>query len=63
MESGDECGRSSRVLVMRGISASIASGSGYMALGPEKDAVNEVRVRDWCVRWVARASWAVLSLL
>lgn len=33
-----------------------------MALGPVKEAVREVRVRDWCVRWVARASWAVLSL-
>jgi hypothetical protein len=34
-----------------------------MARGPEKAAVMEDRVRDWCERCIARASWAVLSLV
>jgi hypothetical protein len=33
-----------------------------MANGPEKDTAIDVRVRDWCVRCVVRASWAVFSL-
>jgi hypothetical protein len=48
---------------MRGRSTSISSGSGMMGRGPENDAVREVRVRDWWVRWVVRASCAVLSLV
>jgi hypothetical protein len=63
MGSVEECGRSSSVVSMRGRSTSISSGSGMMGRGPEKDAVREVRVRDWWVRWVVRASCAVLSLV
>jgi hypothetical protein len=47
---------------MIGRSSSISSGSGRMANGPEKDTAMEVRVRDWCVRCVVRASWAVFNL-
>lgn len=53
---GFECGRSSRVDVMSGRRVSIVSGSGMMARGPEKEAVREVSVRDWWVRWVVSAS-------
>jgi hypothetical protein len=54
--SVDEFGRSSRVVWMSGRSVSISSGSGIMGRGPEKDAVRDVRVRDWWVRCVVRAS-------
>jgi hypothetical protein len=47
---------------MIGRSSSMSSGSGRMANGPEKDTAMDVRVRDWCVRCVVRASWAVFSL-
>lgn len=53
---GDDCGRSSRVEVMRGRRVEMVSASGRMARGPEKEAVSEVRVRDWWVKWVVRAS-------
>jgi hypothetical protein len=46
----------------RGRRESISEGSGIMARGPEKGVLREVRVRDWCVRWVVRASWVVFSL-
>ena len=39
------------------------SRSGMMARGPEKEAETEVSVRDWWVRWLVRASHAVLSLI
>lgn len=41
----------------------MSSGSGMIGRGPENEAVREVRVRDWWVRCVVRASWAVFSLL
>jgi hypothetical protein len=41
----------------------MSSGEGRAGRGPEKEAVREVRVRDWWVRWVVRASWAVFSLV
>lgn len=58
----EECGRRSRVDWMSGSSVSMSSGSGIMGRGPENEAVREVRVRDWCVRCVVKASCAVLSL-
>lgn len=60
--SVEECGSSSRVLSISGRSVSISSKSGMMGRGPEKEAVREVRVRDWWVRCVVRASCAVFSL-
>jgi len=41
----------------------MSSGSSGVGRGPEKEAVRDVRVRDWCVRWVVRASWAVFNLV
>jgi hypothetical protein len=40
----------------------MVSGSGMIGRGPENEAAKEVRVRDWWVRCVVKASWAVLSL-
>lgn len=60
--SVEDCGRSSNVDCISGRRVSIVSGSGMMGRGPENEAAREVKVRDWCVRWVVRASWAVLSL-
>lgn len=60
--SAELCGSDWSVCSTRGMSSSIASGEGIMARGPVKDAVREVRTRDWCVRWVVRESWAVLRL-
>lgn len=60
--SAEGWGSSSSVDCMIGRSSSISSGSGRMANGPEKDTAMEVRVRDWCVRCVVRASWAVFNL-
>lgn len=48
--------------VMRGRRVDISSGEGRIARGPVRMAVEELRVRDWWVRCVVRASWAVLSL-
>lgn len=59
----EEFGRSSRVDWMRGRSVSMSSSEGIMGRGPEKEAVREVRVRDWWVRCVVRASWAVFNLV
>jgi len=60
--SAEGWGSSSSVVCMMGRSSSMSSGSGRMANGPEKETAMEVRVRDWCVRCVVRASWAVFSL-
>lgn len=60
--SAEGWGSSSSVDCIIGRSSSISSGSGRMANGPEKDTAIDVRVRDWCVRCVVRASWAVFSL-
>lgn len=45
--SVDEWGSDWRVCSTRGRSSSIASGEGIMARGPVKEAVSEVRTRDW----------------
>lgn len=60
--SVEECGRDWRVCSISGRSESISSADGIMARGPVKEAVREVRTRDWWVRWVVRESWAVLRL-
>lgn len=60
--SVEECGSSSSVLSISGRSVSMSSRSGMIGRGPEKEAVREVSVRDWCVRCVVRASCAVFSL-
>ena len=61
--SVEACGRRSSVDWMRGRRMSMSSWSSGVGRGPEKDAVREVRVRDWWVRWVVRASWAVFYLV
>lgn len=52
----EECGSSSRVDCISRRRFSISSKSGIMGRGPEKEAVSDVRVRDWWVRCVVRAS-------
>lgn len=47
IDSVDECGRDSRVCSTRGRSSSMASDEGIMARGPVKEAVRDVRTRDW----------------
>lgn len=61
--SVEACGSNSRVDWMRGRRFSMSSESRGVGRGPEKDAVREVRLRDWWVRWVVRASCAVFSLM